>query len=362
MDARTKSEHDDDGNGDSAGGNRHRFPMNALRALLTRSVTTLITLFGVAVIVFVVIRIAPGDPISMMLPPGASEADIERLRAFYGLDKSILQQFLIWLGSVLEGNFGTSISLRQNVLSIVLNRLPATLELSFLALVIANVLGTTLAFVATRWRETPAETCVDVASGIALSVPDFLWGLALILTFGVAFPFFEISGRVSPRLELPFATQFYLVESLLRFRFDITADLLKHMTMPALALALPFAAVIAQLLKASLKEAMAQDYVMLARTKGFSESRVIIRDALRNAILPTLTLTGVQLTFLIGGTVIVERIFSYEGLGNLAIDAVINRDLPLIQGIVLLFAVIFVCINLGVDILYALLNPRLRHG
>jgi dipeptide transport system permease protein len=333
-----------------------------LRALLTRSLTTLVTLFGVAVIVFVVIRVAPGDPISMMLPPGASQADIDRLRAFYGLDKSIFQQFVIWLGSVLQGDFGMSISLRQNVASIVLNRLPATLELSFLALLIAVVLGTTLAFVATRWRETPAETGVDVASGIALSVPDFLWGLALILTVGVALPVFDISGRVSPRLELPFATQFYLLESILRLRFDITLDLLKHMTMPAIALALPLAAVIAQLLKASLKEAMAQDYVMLARTKGFSESRVIIRDALRNAILPALTLTGVQLTFLIGGTVIIERIFSYEGLGNLAIDAVINRDLPLIQGIVLLFALIFVCINLGVDILYALLNPRLRHG
>jgi peptide/nickel transport system permease protein len=355
MDARIKSGHDDSGNGGA-------IAMIALRALLTRSVTTLITLFGVAVIVFVVIRIAPGDPVSMMLPPGASAADIDRLRAFYGLDKSILQQFLIWLGSVLEGNFGISISLRQNVLAIVLNRLPATLELSLLALVIASVLGTLLAFVATRWRETPTETGVDVASGVALSVPDFLWGLALILTLGVAFPVFEISGRVSPRLDLPFTTQFYLVESLLRVRFDITADLLKHMTMPALALALPLAAVIAQLLKASLKEAMAQDYVMLARTKGFSESRVILRDALRNAILPTLTLTGVQLTFLIGGTVIVERIFSYEGLGNLAIDAVINRDLPLIQGIVLLFALIFVGINLVVDMLYALLNPRLRHG
>lgn len=336
--------------------------MTALRALFARLVTTTITLFGVAIIVFVVIRIAPGDPISMMLPPGASAADIERLRAFYGLDKSIPEQFLIWLGSVLQGNFGTSISLRQSVLAIVLNRLPATLELSFLALVIAIVLGTALAFVATRWRETAAETGVDMASGVALSVPDFLWGLALILTLGVAFPLFEISGRVSPRLELAFSTQFYFLESLLRFRFDIAADLLKHMTMPAIALALPFAAVIAQLLKASLKEAMAQDYVMLARTKGFSESRVIVRDALRNAILPALTLTGVQLTFLIGGTVIIERIFSYEGLGNLAIDAVINRDLPLIQGIVLLFAVIFVCINLGVDLLYALLNPRLRHG
>lgn len=336
--------------------------MNALRAILTRSITTLITLFGVAVIVFVVIRVVPGDPIAMMLPPGASQADMDRLRALYGLDKSILQQFLIWLGNVLHGDFGTSISLRQNVLSIVLGRLPATLELCFLALLIAVACGTVLAFIATRWRETPAEAGVDVVNGIALSVPDFLWGLALILTFGVAWPVFEISGRVSPRLDLPFVTQFYLLESLLRFRFDITADLLDHMLMPALALALPLAAVIAQLLKSSLKEAMAQDYVMLARTKGFSESRVIVRDALRNAMLPTLTLTGVQLTFLIGGTVIVERIFSYEGLGNLAIDAVINRDLPMIQGIIITFAVLFVGINLGVDLLYALLNPRVRHG
>jgi ABC-type dipeptide/oligopeptide/nickel transport system permease component len=336
--------------------------MTALRAILSRIITTLITLFGVAVIVFVVIRIAPGDPIAMMLPPGATAADIDRLRALYGLDRSIAEQFFIWLGQVAQGDFGTSISIRRNVLSIVLDRLPATLELSLLALLIAVVIGTTLAFVATRWRETPAETGVDVASGVALSVPDFLWGLALILALGVAWPVFEISGRVSPRLEIPFVSDFYLIESLLRLRFDVTADLLDHMTMPAIALALPLAAVIAQLLKSSLKEAMSQDYVMLARTKGFSESRVILRDALRNAMLPMLTLTGVQLTFLIGGTVIIERIFSYEGLGNLAIDAVINRDLPLVQGIVLVFAALFVAINLAVDLLYALLNPRLRHA
>jgi len=336
--------------------------MAALRGILTRSVTTLVTLFGVAVIVFVVIRLAPGDPIAMMLPPGASAADMERLRALYGLDRSIPEQFLIWLGNVAQGDFGTSISIRRDVLAIVVNRLPATLELSLLALLIAIALGTLLAFLATRWRETPAAAGVDVVNGIALSVPDFLWGLALILTLGVAWPVFEISGRVSPRLDLPFSTQFYLVESLVRLRFDITLDLLDHMTMPALALALPLAAVIAQLLKSSLKEAMTQDYVMLARTKGFSESRVIVREAMRNALLPTLTLTGVQLTFLIGGTVIIERIFSYEGLGNLAIDAVINRDLPLIQGIVLVFAVLFIAINLLVDVLYALLDPRLRHG
>ncbi len=367
MDARIKSGHDSGGGDAEAsqsanGAGSGSIEMTALRVFLTRSLTTLITLFGVAVIVFIVIRVAPGNPIAMMLPPGASQEDIDRLRALYGLDRSIFEQFVIWLGNVLHGDFGTSISLRQNVLSIVLNRLPATLELSALALFIANVLGVTLAFVATRWRETPIETGVDVVNGIALSVPDFLWSLALILAFGVAVPIFEISGRVTPSLDLPFVSQFYLVESVLRLRFDITADLLAHMLMPALALALPLAAVIAQLLKSALKETMGLDYVMLARTKGFSESRVILHDALRNALLPTLTLTGVQLTFLIGGTVIVERIFSYEGLGNLAIDAVINRDLPLIQGIVLLFAVLFVAINLAVDLLYALLNPRLRHG
>lgn len=336
--------------------------MNALRGILTRTLTTAITLFGVAVVVFVVIRIAPGDPISMMLPPGASDADIARLRALYGLDKSIPEQFFIWLGNVLQGDFGMSISIRQNVLGIVLGRLPATLELSFFAMLIASTFGVALAYIATRFRETPTEATVDVVNGVALSVPDFLWGLALILTFGVAWPIFEISGRISPSIDLHFITNFYLLESLIRLRFDIALDLLSHMIMPAIALALPLAAVIAQLLKSSLKETMNQDYVMLARTKGFPESRVIVRDAMRNAILPTMTLTGVQLTFLIGGTVIIERLFSYEGLGNLAIDAVINRDLPLIQGIVLLFAVLFVGINLSVDLLYNVLNPRLRHG
>ncbi|MCT8972756.1 ABC transporter permease [Microbaculum sp. A6E488] len=336
--------------------------MTALRAILTRALMTAITLFGVAVIVFVVIRVAPGDPIAMMLPPGASDEDIARLRALYGLDKSIVEQFFIWLGNVLHGDFGTSISIRQPVARIVLNRLPATLELSFLAMTFAIVFGGFLAFTATRYRESPLETGIDLINGIALSVPDFLWGLALILLLGVAWPVFEISGRVSPSLDLPFATQFYLIESIVRLRLDITLDLIDHMFMPALALALPLAAVIAQLLKVSLKETMNQDYVMLARTKGFTEGHVITHEAFRNALLPTLTLTGVQLTFLIGGTVIIERLFSYEGLGNLAIDAVINRDLPLIQGIVLLFAVIFVGINLAVDLLYTLLNPRLRHG
>jgi peptide/nickel transport system permease protein len=248
------------------------------------------------------------------------------------------------------------------VAAIVLSRLPATLELCLLALFFAVIIGGSAAILAARWRDTAAEATIDVGNGIALSIPDFLWGLTFILLFGVAFPVFEISGRVDPRLDLPFVTNFYLFESVLRLRLDLTADILSHMLMPALALALPLAAVIAQLLKTALKEAMTQDYTLLARTRGFSQTRVLLREALKNAVLPTLTLVGVQFTFLIGGTVIIERLFSYEGLGNLAIDAVVNRDLPLIQGIVLLFAVLFVTINLVVDLLYAVLNPRLRHG
>ena len=336
--------------------------MRLFRTFLLRLATTAITLIGVAVIVFVVIRVVPGNPIAMMLPPGATEADIARLSALYGLDKPIFQQFLIWAGGVLHGDFGTSITTRQPVLALVLGRLPATLELSIMALVIAVLIGGFLALTGTRARGTKVEGAIDVANGMALSIPDFLWGLILILAFGVLVPVFHISGRVTPSLQLPFTTDFYLFESVLRLRLDLWADIVSHMFMPALALAIPLSAVIAQLLKQSLKETMHLDYVTLSRTKGYGENHVILREALPNAILPTLTLVGVQFTFLIGGTVIIERLFSYEGLGNLAIDAVINRDLPLIQGIVILFAVIFTGVNLIVDLLYTVLNPRLRHG
>ena len=336
--------------------------MHLFRAVLLRLLTTAVTLLGVAVIVFVVIRIVPGNPIAMMLPPGATDEDVARLTALYGLDKSVFRQFLIWAGGVLQGDFGTSITTRQPVLGLVLGRLPATLELSVMALVIATALGGFAALTGTRLRGTRSEAAIDVVNGMALSVPDFLWGLVLILLFGVLWPVFHISGRVTPSIDLPFRTNFYLFESLIRLRFDLWWDIVSHMLLPALALAIPLAAIIGQLLKQSLKETMHLDYVTLSRTKGYSETHVITREALPNAILPTLTLVGVQFTFLIGGTVIIERLFSFEGLGNMAIDAVINRDLPLIQGIVILFALIFTGVNLIVDLAYAALNPRLRHA
>ena len=296
----------------------------------------------------------------MMLPPGASTEDIDRLNAHYGFDRSIFEQFVIWSGGVIKGDFGTSITTRQPVLDLVLSRLPATLELAGLALVLAVMLGVCLALIGARRNGTRTEAGIDVANGVALSIPDFLWGLLLILAFGVLWPIFHISGRISPSLDISFSTGFYFIESILRLRFDVLSDLVAHMLMPATALALPLAAMIAQLLKQSLKEAMRSDYFLLSLVKGYGEGQALVREALPNAVLPTLTLTGVQFTFLVGGTVIVERLFSYEGLGNLAIDAVINRDLPLIQGIVLLFALMFTLVNLIVDVICVALNPKLR--
>jgi len=336
--------------------------MPILKNILIRIFSIMITLTGVAIIVFFVIRVVPGNPISMMLPPGATEDDILRLKALYGFDKTIIQQFFIWINGVLHGDFGNSISLRQPVLSLVLGRLPATLELSIMALIIACLLGGLLALLGTRLRETKTEGIIDGINGMAMSVPDFLWGLVFILLFGVMWPIFHISGRISPSIDMNFLTQFYLLESIVRLDFKVFKDLLAHMLMPALALSIPLAAIISQLLKQSLKETMHLDYVTLSRTKGYGETHVILREALPNAVLPTLTLVGVQFTFLIGGTVIIERLFSYEGLGNMAIDAVINRDLPLIQGIVILFALIFTFVNLFVDLTYTLLNPKLRNG
>ncbi|WP_316214720.1 ABC transporter permease [Bradyrhizobium sp. SZCCHNR2035] len=320
------------------------------------------TLLGVGIIVFVLLRVVPGDPIAMMIPPGASSADIARLRALYGLDQPIVTQFITWFGQVLSGDFGRSISLHQRVLELVIARLPATLELCSLAVVMALLLGGIVALLGVTFRGRAAEWLVDSGIGFFLAIPDFLWALILLLVFGVLVPLLPISGRLDPQREIDFSTHFYLLESLATFRFDIAADLLRHMLLPALALALPFAALVARLLKAQLAEAEDQDYAQIARTRGFSRGTILRSEVLPNALIPTVAFSGVQVTLLLGGTVLVERIFSYEGIGNMAIDAVVNRDFPLIQGLILTFAVLFIALNLAVDLVVALLDPRLRHG
>jgi peptide/nickel transport system permease protein len=320
------------------------------------------TLLGVAVVVFVLLRVVPGDPIAMMIPPGAHEEDIARLRVLYGLDRPITVQLAHWLGDLAQGRLGNSISLRQPVGELIAGRLPATLELALSAMALASALGILLGVAAVHWRGRWPEAVVDGVSGLALAIPDFLWGLLLILGLGVLLPLLPITGRLDPRLETDFATGFYLLESLLRGELAVTRSLLAHLALPVVALALPLTAMIARILKSALIEAMAQDYVLMARARGYGNARIIWREAFRNALVPVVTLGGVQFTFLLGGTVLIERIFAYPGIGNLAIGAVIDRDLPLIQGVVLTFALLFIALNLLIDTSYALLNPRVRHG
>jgi ABC-type dipeptide/oligopeptide/nickel transport system permease component len=326
-----------------------------------RVLLTLPTLLGVAVFVFVLIRIVPGDPVAMMIAGEASPTDIAKLHALYGLDRSIPEQFLIFLRNVLSGDFGISISLHQDVLSLILDRLPATMELAVVAMMISVVLGGTLALGSVHWRDRWPETAIDGLNAIALAMPEFLWALLLILLFSVAIPLFPISGRVEPVDAAEFHTQFYLVESLVTGRLSLAGEVLQHMTLPAVSLALPLIAVIARVLKSSMLEAINQDYVLFARVKGFSPTYVLCRHILPNALIPAITITGVHFTLLIGGTVLVELIFAYPGIGNMLYGAAINRDLPLMQGVTIVFAVIFVFLNLLIDFSYGLLNPKVKH-
>jgi len=330
--------------------------------ILQRLLLVIPTLFGVGVIVFVLLRVVPGNPIAMMTPPGASSEDIEQLKALYGFDKSIFEQFSLWLGGIVRGDLGTSISLRQGVGELILDRLPATLELGLLAAIFSSALCLLLSLLGSYKPRGLWSTLIKLLTSVLQAVPDFLWALLFILLLGVAWPLFPISGRVDPRLDHGLVSQFYLFESILRFDGAMVVQLLQHMFLPAMALALPMTGIVTRLLGTSLTETLKQDYITMAEARGFSRWHILTREALRNALIPTLALGGVQLTFLLGGTVLVERIFGYPGIGNMAISAVVQRDLPLIQGLVLTFALMFIVINLLVDLLYAKLDPRLRNS
>jgi ABC-type dipeptide/oligopeptide/nickel transport system permease component len=326
--------------------------------VVRRLIMAVPTLLGVIVFVFVLLRIVPGDPIAMMVVGETTPEDIARLRHLYGFDRSIVGQFMVYSRDVLTGNFGTSIMMKQNVLSLVLDRLPATLELAFVAMIIATVAGVFLGLISAYFRGRWIEAVVDFVNAVALAIPEFLWALLLVLAFGVMLPILPISGRIDPVIAVNFKTGFYLIESLLTGRFALAWSLFQYLILPAASLALPLMAVIARILKTSLLDAVNQDYVLLARLKGFSPSFVLTHHALPNALIPTVTITGVHFIFLVGSTVVVELIFSYPGIGNLLYQAAVNRDLPLIQGVTFVFAVLFILLNLLVDLSYAFINPR----
>jgi len=333
-----------------------------LKYIFKRLLYMVTTLFGVSIITFVILRVIPGNPIVMMLPPQATQQDILELKAQYGLDKPIPIQYGIWLKDVVRGDFGASIHMKQNVMELIMERLPVTLELVLAATAIALILGIFIGTMSIMKKDTLLDKLGSLVAVLGLSIPDFLWGLLFVLFLGVFWHILPISGRIASAYTLKTITGFFLVDTLLRFDFEGFYSACLHLILPAFSLALPLTAIVIRVIKSSLLEVIKEDYILLARVKGLSERVVIFLHALRNALIPTITIVGVQFGFLMGGTVLVEIICSWPGLGKLAVTAIITRDLPLIQGVVLVLALIFVIVNLVVDLLYTFMNPKIRYG
>ncbi len=314
----------------------------------------------VSALLFCVLRALPVDPAAMSLPPNATIAEIEAERREMGLDRPLPEQYAIWLGGALHGDFGQSIQFHRQAGSLVAATLPATIQLALAAMIIAGVLGFGGGLILFRVRGTILEPVTDLFSIVLLSIPEFLWGLILLFVFGVALRVLPFTGEVAPGLPVPHITGFLLLDSLLIGRFDVFLSACRHLVLPAVALGLAFSPTIMRILRSSLFDVYHEDYIQQARLRGLSERRILLGHALKNASLPTLTLTGVQFGILFSGTLLVEVIYSYPGMGNLMVDAVRNADLPLIQTIGLTYCVVVLLINTAVDSLYVVLNPKLR--
>jgi peptide/nickel transport system permease protein len=335
--------------------------MGSRAAFLLRKLGVVcLTALLLSMVVFAVLRMIPSDPLAMMLPPSATQADIAAIRKQLGLDGSILHQYLVWLGDALHGDLGRSIFFREPVTSLLKTALPPTLELVFLSLVMALAISIPGGVALYKLERRRGEMLADFAVVFLLSVPSFLWGIILIIVLGVLYPVLPFMGRVNSDLSVHAITGFLLVDTLLRGQWKAWLDVLAHLVLPALALALSFSPLVVRVLRSSLLETAAAQYVNVARLRGQSEWRVLVHHMLKNAALPTLTLIGVQFGFLFGGTLLIEVIFSFPGIGNLMVQAIKNFDLPLIQGVALVFCLMVLVVNFCIDGLYAVLDPRLR--
>lgn len=318
------------------------------------------TALFLSVVVFILLRMVPADPLGMMLPPSATADDAAALRKALGMDGSLLQQYLVWLKGALQGDLGNSIFFREPVTRLIAAALPATLELAFVSLILALLIAIPGGVLLFRTDGKKTEIPADFILVLLLSIPSFLWGIILIILFGVMIPLLPFMGRLDPSYSIPGATGFVLLDALLAGRLDAFWDAFQHLLLPALALALSFSPIIARVLRSSLLEIATEPYVAVARLRGVSEGRILWLHMLKNAAIPTLTLLGVQFGFLFGGTLLIEIIFSFPGLGNLMVQAIKNFDLPLIQGVALVFCFMVLAVNFCVDGLYSVLNPKLR--
>lgn len=305
--------------------------MGLARYVLSRLGQSAIVLLGVSAIVFFSLFLT-GDPAALMLPPDANRAEIERFRRAMGFDDPVWLQYARYLGNLLRGDLGRSLRFEAPVLGLVLERLPATALLAVTALAWSTALGFALGIIAALRRDTWVDLAVRVVAISGQAVPVFWLGLILILVFALRLRWLPTSGY----------------------------GRLDHLVLPALSLGAYYMSAVTRLVRASLIEALAQDYVRTARSQGYSEWRVVTRHALRNALIPVVTVQGMYFAALLGGALITEIVFAWPGIGRLAVQAIQNRDFPLVQAVVLFAAAIFVICNLLVDLLYVALNPRIR--
>jgi peptide/nickel transport system permease protein len=332
----------------------------SLRFLVSRLLLALLSLWGVSLLAFAILRLLPGDPALLMAPVGATVQDVERIRRDFGLTGSWWAQYGAFVLSLAEGNFGRSLWLQQDALAVIAGRLPATLELALAALLIAVAGGILLGVLSVWRRRSWLESGAVWAGTLGIAVPNFVWGLLLVVVFGALLQALPISGRVAPEHEAAQVTGSAVLDALLRRDAPALGSVLTHLVLPATALALPLLAAVFRTVRSDLIQALGEEYVVTERMKGLGEARILFWRALRNALIPTATLVGVQFGFLIGGTVLIETIFAWPGIGQLTLQAFQYRDFPVIQGIVIVYAIVVILSNLAVDVAYAFLNPRVR--
>ncbi|MDP3519667.1 MAG: ABC transporter permease [Hydrogenophaga sp.] len=311
-----------------------------LQYLLRRLVTAIPVMLLVSLMSFAVIWLVPGDPAAAFLDASATQEQIARVREELGLNRPLWEQMVQWYGRVLTGDLGQSILLHRSVMDALLERLPITLSLAGLALVLAALMGISAGIYAAMHRGQVADRTVMTASLMGLSMPDFWLGLVLIVVFAVGLGWLPSGGFVSPS------------ESLLGW--------LRTMALPAITLALVQTGFIARMTRSAMLDVLHQDFIRTADAKGLRHSFVVLRHGLPNALLPILTVLGIIAGSLLGGAVVVEQVFSLPGVGRLIIGAIMSRDFPVIQGGLLFLAAIYVLINLFVDLLYAAVDPRVR--
>jgi peptide/nickel transport system permease protein len=318
-------------------------------------------MLGVAIIVFVFIRMTPGDPVDIMMGQGGtiSAGEIEQLRSEFHLDEPITTQLWYFLRDAVRGDLGYSYVKKQPVTTLIGTRLPATIELAGGALLIALLVAFPIGIISAVRQNSLIDRASMSAAFVGISMPGFWLGIVLILIFSVWLKWLPVQGRIGSEIVLQNITGFYLLDSVFTRNWPAFWSALRHLILPSVTLAAAVAAIVARVLRSSMLEVLRSDFVQLARAKGAPEYTVVIKHALRNALIPTVTVVGLQIGVLLGGNMIIETVFGWPGLGRLVVEAIFNRDFPLIQGAVMVYALTFVLANLVVDVLYTYLNPKI---